>query len=79
MHLFFGARYPCELYDLPTLWEIASTNPWLSVSPVSEYPADPPWAADYPDVQPPRACTSARAADCPRWSVATAAGVTGRS
>ncbi len=22
--------------------------------PVSEYPADPPWAADYPDVQPPR-------------------------
>ena len=54
VHLFFGARYPCELYDLPTLWEIASTNPWLSVSPVSEYPADPPWAADYPDVQPPR-------------------------
>jgi NAD(P)H-flavin reductase len=34
--------------------EIASTNPWLSVSPVSEYPADLPWAADYPDVQPPR-------------------------
>ena len=54
VHLFFGARYPCELYDLPTLWEIASTNPWLSVSPVSEYPADPSWAADYPDVQPPR-------------------------
>ena len=54
VHLFFGARYPCELYDLPTLWEVASTNPWLSVSPVSEYPADPPWATDYPDVQPPR-------------------------
>lgn len=54
VHLFFGARYPCELYDLRTLWEIASTNPWLSVSPVSEYPNDPPWAADYPDVQPPR-------------------------
>ncbi len=54
VHLFFGARYPCELYDLPTLWEIASTNPWLSVSPVSEFPADPPWATDYPDVQPPR-------------------------
>ncbi len=54
VHLFFGARYPCELYDLRTLWEIAATNPWLSVSPVSEYPGDPPWAADYPDVQPPR-------------------------
>ncbi|MGY4710912.1 FAD-binding oxidoreductase [Mycolicibacterium sp. CBM1] len=54
VHLFFGARYPCENYDLRTLWEIASTNPWLSVSPVSEYSGDPPWAGDYPDVQPPR-------------------------
>ncbi|OYN78604.1 FAD-binding oxidoreductase [Mycolicibacterium sphagni] len=54
VHLFFGARYPCELYDLRTLWEIASSSPWLSVSPVSEYAGDPPWAADYPDVQPPR-------------------------
>jgi len=54
VHLFFGARYPCELYDLPTLWELSSSNPWLSVSPVSEFPGDPPWAADYPDVQPPR-------------------------
>ena len=54
VHLFFGARYPCELYDLRTLWQIASTNPWLSVSPVSEFAHDPPWAADYPDVQPPR-------------------------
>ncbi|HTY28670.1 MAG TPA: FAD-binding oxidoreductase, partial [Mycobacterium sp.] len=54
VHLFFGARYPCELYDLRTLWEIAAANPWLSVSPVSEYPGNPPWAADYPDPQPPR-------------------------
>lgn len=54
VHLFFGARYPCELYDLPTLWELSGSNPWLSVSPVSEFPGDPPWAADYPDVQPPR-------------------------
>ena len=54
VHLFFGARYPCELYDLRTLWQVASNNPWLSVSPVSEFPHDPPWAADYPDVQPPR-------------------------
>jgi NAD(P)H-flavin reductase/hemoglobin-like flavoprotein len=54
VHLFFGARYPCELYDLRTLWEIASATPWLSVTPVSEYPTDPPWGADYLDVQPPR-------------------------
>ena len=54
VHLFFGARYPCDLYDLRTLWQIASHNPWLSVTPVSEYNDDPPWAADYPDVQPPR-------------------------
>lgn len=54
VHLFFGGRYPCDLYDLRTLWELAATNPWLSVTPVSEYATDPPWAADYPDVQPPR-------------------------
>jgi NAD(P)H-flavin reductase/hemoglobin-like flavoprotein len=54
VHLFFGARYPCELYDLQTLWQIATHNPWLSVSPVTEYNRDPPWAVDYPDVQPPR-------------------------
>ena len=46
VHLFFGARYRCELYDLPTLWQV--------VSPVSEYTADPAWAVDYPDVTPPR-------------------------
>lgn len=54
VHLFFGGRYPCDLYDLRTLWQIASQNPWLSVTPVSEYNVDPPWAGDYPDVQPPR-------------------------
>lgn len=54
VHLFFGGRYPCELYDLPTLWQIASSNPWLSVTPVSELKGDPAWAANYPDVTPPR-------------------------
>ena len=54
VHLFFGGRYPCELYDLQTLWQITSHNPWLSVTPVSELKADPAWAADYPDVTPPR-------------------------
>jgi len=54
VHMFFGGRYPCELYDLPTLWQIAAHNPWLSVTPVSERNGDPGWAADYPDVTPPR-------------------------
>ena len=54
VHLFYGARYPCELYDQKTLWSIAAHNPWLSVTPVAEHPADPRWAADYPDVTPPR-------------------------
>ncbi|BBZ65526.1 monooxygenase [Mycolicibacterium insubricum] len=54
VHLFFGARYPCELYDLQTLWELAAQNPWLSVTPVSMFASDPPWAADYPDPTPPR-------------------------
>ncbi|ACC39105.1 MULTISPECIES: FAD-binding oxidoreductase [Mycobacterium ulcerans group] len=54
VHLFFGARYFCELYDLRTLWQVAAHNPWLSVSPVAEYKLDPSWATDYPDVSPPR-------------------------
>ena len=54
VHLFFGGRYSCGLYDLPTLWQVAAHNPWLSVTPVSEYSRDPSWAADYPDVTPPR-------------------------
>jgi NAD(P)H-flavin reductase/hemoglobin-like flavoprotein len=54
VHLFFGGRFPCDLYDLSTLWQLTSTNPWLSVTPVSEYSTNPPWAADYPDPEPPR-------------------------
>lgn len=54
VHLFFGGRFPCDLYDLPTLWQLASTNPWLSVTPVTEYSTNPPWAGDYPDPEPPR-------------------------
>jgi NAD(P)H-flavin reductase len=54
VHLFFGGRYPCDLYDLHTLWQIASTNPWLSVTPVSEFSTNPPWADDFPVTDPPR-------------------------
>ncbi|WP_277831636.1 FAD-binding oxidoreductase [Speluncibacter jeojiensis] len=41
VHLFYGTRYPGELYDLDTLWELMRTNPWLSVTPVSEFDEDP--------------------------------------
>ncbi|BBY27720.1 FAD-binding oxidoreductase [Mycolicibacterium sediminis] len=54
VHLFYGATYPCDLYDLHTLWQIASTNPWLSVTPVSQFATNPPWAVDYPVEPPPR-------------------------
>ena len=55
VHMFFGGRYPCELYDLPTLWQIAAHNPSaVGATPVSERNGDPAWAADYPDVTPPR-------------------------
>lgn len=42
-HLFYGMRYPGELYDLPVLRRIASTNPWLTVTAVSEEDTDPWW------------------------------------
>ena len=73
VHLFFGGRYPCELYDLSTLWHLASRNPWLSVSPVSEFAENPPWAQDYPDPNRHAACTFARTACCRMWSPGMAA------
>ena len=44
VHLFYGARYPGDLYDLPTLVDLASTAPWLTIQPVSEEDEDPWWA-----------------------------------
>ena len=41
--LFVAGKYPCDLYDLPTLLHIASTNPWLSVVGVVESEEDPWW------------------------------------
>ena len=66
VHLFFGARYPCELYDLRTLWQIASTNPWLSVSPVSEFPTIRRGPPTTPTSSRPAAFMCARPASCPR-------------
>lgn len=45
VHLFYGARHPGDLYDLPTLVDMASTAPWLTIQPVSEEDSDPWWAA----------------------------------
>lgn len=44
VHLFYGARYPGDLYDLPTLVDLAATAPWLTIQPVSEEGEDPWWA-----------------------------------
>lgn len=43
VHLFVGTRYPGELYDLTTLWGLASSLPWLTVQPVVEETVDPWW------------------------------------
>lgn len=43
VHLFYGARYPGELTELATLWQISLTNPWLTVVPVSQETENPWW------------------------------------
>ncbi|MCD2144999.1 globin domain-containing protein [Gordonia paraffinivorans] len=42
-HIFYGTRHPGELYDLAVLRRVASTNPWLQVTAVSEHEHDPWW------------------------------------
>lgn len=53
VHLFYGAAHPGELHDLPTLVELASSAPWLTVQPVAEHTEDPWWMGERPE--PPRA------------------------
>lgn len=43
VHLFFAGTYPCDLYDLGTLWALSEQNPWLTVVPVVEEVEDPWW------------------------------------
>lgn len=52
VHLFVGGVYPCDLYDIETLWQLSQTNPWLTVVPVSEEVANPWWHLD-PIPEPP--------------------------
>ncbi|MEJ5927737.1 hypothetical protein WG915_03785 [Corynebacterium sp. H128] len=54
IHLFFGAEFPGELYDLQGLWHIAANTPWLSVTPVVEKPADEWWVGATEHSQAPR-------------------------
>jgi NAD(P)H-flavin reductase/hemoglobin-like flavoprotein len=44
VHLFYGARYPADLYDLSRLWRMVATNPWLTVTTVVEDDTDPWWS-----------------------------------
>lgn len=44
VHLFYGARYPADLYDLSRLWRMAATNPWLKITTVVEDETDPWWS-----------------------------------
>ncbi|MGW0052735.1 globin domain-containing protein [Nocardia nova] len=41
--LFVGGHHPCDLYDLPTLSELAVANKWLTVVPVTESDENPWW------------------------------------
>lgn len=42
-HVYYGVRYPGELYDLAALRRIATTNPWLTITAVTEEVTDPWW------------------------------------
>lgn len=48
VHWFVGGRHPCDLYDMYTMWQLAMTNPWLTIVPVSEDDANPWWHHDPP-------------------------------
>lgn len=53
VHLFVGGKYPCDLYDIETLWQLSLSNPWLTVVPVSEENENPWWhAVPVPDEPP---------------------------
>lgn len=43
VHLFVGAEYPGELYDLRGLMNLADTTAWLTVTPVAEHAEDAWW------------------------------------
>ncbi|MTE14820.1 globin domain-containing protein [Nocardia aurantiaca] len=44
--LFVGGHYPCDLYDLEVLSQLACANKWLTVHPVTESIDNPWWHFD---------------------------------
>ncbi|MET7773056.1 globin domain-containing protein [Nocardia sp. NPDC005366] len=46
VHLFVGGHYPCDLYDLEMLSQLAVANTWLTVTPVVENDENPWWHVD---------------------------------
>ncbi|WP_433563676.1 globin domain-containing protein [Nocardia sp. CA-151230] len=57
--VFVGGHYPCDLYDLEVLSQLACANKWLTVHPVTESTENPWWhfddsdgAREYPGLQP---------------------------
>ncbi len=52
VHLFVGGAYPCDLYDIETLWHLSLSNPWLTIVPVTEEDENP-WWHPYPVLEPP--------------------------
>ncbi|AZA10587.1 ferredoxin reductase domain-containing protein [Corynebacterium gerontici] len=53
-HLAFAAEYPGELYELASLWQIASAAPWLIVMPIVSNPVDEWWVGATSHSKPPR-------------------------
>ncbi|WP_040814019.1 globin domain-containing protein [Nocardia concava] len=47
--LFVGGHYPCDLYDLEVLSQLACANKWLTVHPVTESTENPWWHFDNSD------------------------------
>ncbi|WP_405134326.1 globin domain-containing protein [Nocardia sp. NBC_01388] len=59
--LFVGGHYPCDLYDLEILSQLALANKWLTVTPVTESDENPWWQLtnssepqEHPGLQPRR-------------------------
>ncbi|AYF77569.1 flavoprotein [Nocardia yunnanensis] len=44
--VFVGGHYPCDLYDLEVLSQLACANKWLTVHPVTESNENPWWHFD---------------------------------
>ncbi|WFR73590.1 FAD-binding oxidoreductase [Prescottella defluvii] len=52
VHLFVGGAYPCDLYDIETLWHLSLSNPWLTIVPITTEDENP-WWHPYPALEPP--------------------------